>query len=97
LRTLFNRCLRAGTFPFKWKEAAFVLLPKKGKPPCRSSYRLICLLNKTAKLFEQIIAQRLIQNLSEGESSGLGLSPDQYGFRERRSTVDAILRVRSFS
>jgi len=53
LRTLFNRCLRAGTFPSKWKEAALVLFPKERKPPGRpSSYRSICLLDETAKLFE---------------------------------------------
>jgi hypothetical protein len=80
--------------PPKWKEAALALLLKEGKPPGRPlSYRPICLLDETAKLFERVIAQRFIQHLSKGESSGMGLSSDQYGFRERRSTIDAILRV----
>jgi hypothetical protein len=39
--------------PPQWKEAALVLLPKEGKPSGRpSSYRPICLLDETGKLFE---------------------------------------------
>jgi len=56
-----------------------------------SSYRPICLLDEAGKILERIIVNRLVQHLS-------WIGPDlneEYGFRSGRSTVDAILRVRS--
>jgi hypothetical protein len=55
------------------------------------------LLGETGKLFEQVITGHLTQHLSRGKNPLQRLSPDQYGFRERLSTVDAILRVKSLS
>jgi hypothetical protein len=55
------------------------------------------LLSETGKLFERIIAGRLTQHLSKGKSLEQRLSPEQYGFRERLSMIDAILRVKSLS
>jgi hypothetical protein len=52
-------------------------------------------LDETGKLFKRIIAPTSRLVLSRWESLDQGLFPDQYGSRERRSTVNAILRVRS--
>jgi len=49
-------------------------------------------LDEAGKILERIIAYRLVQQLSR---IGPDLSEDQYGFRGGRSTIDAILRVRS--
>jgi len=47
------------------------------------------------KLFERIVAARIVWHLSrEGD---VDLSERQYGFRGGRSTVDAICRVRAFA
>ncbi|XP_011866693.1 PREDICTED: uncharacterized protein LOC105561376 [Vollenhovia emeryi] len=46
-------------------------------------------------MFERIITTRLVRSI-EGPNGG-GLSDRQYGFREGRSTVDAIKRVRFLS
>lgn len=43
------------------------------------------------KLFERIIGQRIERHMRE---VGPDLSPDQYGFRRNRSTVDAILEYK---
>ncbi|XP_011701148.1 PREDICTED: RNA-directed DNA polymerase from mobile element jockey-like [Wasmannia auropunctata] len=43
------------------------------------------------KLFERIIIQRIRHSVS----TGVGLSPHQFGFRAQRSTVDALLRLRA--
>jgi len=95
LRHLFSRCLREGAFPPVWRRAKLVLLRKGNKPAnTPSGYRPICLLDEEAKLFERIIAGRLIQHLEE---VGPDLHGDQYGFRRARSTVDAILRVRALA
>jgi len=87
---VFTLCLRESVFPKDWKVAKLVLLYKKGKVEGEpSSYRPICLLSKTGKLFERVLAERLRIYLEETD----GLSQEQYEFR-KRSTVDAVLRLR---
>ena len=95
LRQLFDDCLREGSFPQSWKEARLVLLRKEGKPAdSPSAYRPICLLDETGKLFERILAARLVAHLSR---TGPDVSPRQFGFRGGRSTIDAIASVRALS
>jgi len=45
------------------------------------------------EIFERILATRLVQHLSRNGD----LHEEQYGFREGRSTIDAIKRVRSLA
>ncbi|CAB0041824.1 unnamed protein product [Trichogramma brassicae] len=67
-----------------------VLLPKPGKPPEEpSSYRPLCMLDTAGKILERPICDRLE---AITESPG-GLSDYQYGFRKRRSTINAIENV----
>jgi len=95
LRHIFNLCLRQRAFPQEWKKASLVLLPKEGKEAgTPSAYRPICLLDEVGKIFERIIANRLIQHLSR---EGYNLQEEQYGFREGRSTIKAIFRVKSLT
>ncbi|CAG4946299.1 unnamed protein product [Colias eurytheme] len=95
LRNFFSKCLKAGIFPLSWKESKLVLIKKPDRPEdSPSAYRPICLLDEIGKLFERIIAARLYEHLC---SSGPDLSDKQFGFRRRRSTVDAILHVRSIA
>jgi len=95
LRRLFTACLQSGQFPPQWKEAALVLLHKEGRPAeSPSAYRPICLLDEAGKLFERVLAARLRRHLFQ---VGPDLADCQFGFREGRSTVDAIKRVRAFS
>jgi len=95
LRQLFDDCLRGGVFPQPWRRAKLVLLRKEGKPvDSPSGYRPICLLDEEAKLLERIIAGRLVQHLEE---TGPDLHGHQFGFRRGRSTIDAILRVRTYA
>ncbi|CAB3254621.1 unnamed protein product [Arctia plantaginis] len=95
LRRLFTSCLRNSVFPAGWKEARLVLIQKPGRAAdSPSAFRPICLLDEVAKLFERVIASRINQHLSR---VGPDLSDNQFGFRQRRSTLDAIERVRSLS
>lgn len=92
---LYTRCLMASRFLPEWKRAKLVLIPKEGKPgDLPSSYRPICLLDEAGKILKRIIADRIVQHLSR---IGPDLSREQYGFRSGRSTIDAIIRVRSTS
>jgi len=71
--------------------AKLVLLKKKeGDSDDPGIYRPICLLNESCKLFERIIGKRINDYT---RISGV-LSDDQFGFREGRSTIDAIKRVK---
>jgi hypothetical protein len=93
LRRLFDRCLQLGRFPSPWKEAGLVLIPKAGRPvDDPSAHRPICLVNDVGKLFERVIADRLMDRMS---SEGPDVSRDQFGFRPGSSTVGAIRRLKS--
>lgn len=92
---LFTACLRQGVFPSQWRRARLILLHKQGRPrDSPSAYRPICLLDEAGKLFERIISARISAHLA---CRGPDLSENQFGFRRQRSTVDAILRVRTLS
>ncbi|KAA5634946.1 reverse transcriptase family protein, partial [Pseudomonas aeruginosa] len=95
LLRLYNSCLESGRFPSSWRTGRLVLLRKEGRPAdTAAGYRPIVLLDEVGKLLERILAARIIQHLVR---VGPDLSAEQYGFREGRSTVDAILRVRALS
>jgi len=85
---LFNKCLRCGTFPLEWKTSRVVLLRKGNKPEgVPSSYRPLCLLNDVGKVLESLLSRRLEDHITRRG----GLSPNQYGFRKKLSTDDAVL------
>ncbi|CAB0030690.1 unnamed protein product [Trichogramma brassicae] len=87
---VYTACLRTGVFPACWKRQRLVLLPKPGKPPEEpSSYKPLCMLDTAGKILERLICDRLE---AITESPG-GLSDHQYGFRKRRSTINAIENV----
>lgn len=93
LRDLYSACLKQGRFPAQWKTGRLVLLKKDGRPAdSPSAYRPIVLLDEVGKLLERIIAGRLIGHLN---SVGPNLDNNQFGFRRGRSTVGAVLRVKS--
>lgn len=95
MKIMFNECLKTGTFPKRWKKAKLVLLQKPGKAAEQpSAYRPICLLDEAGKILERLIAERLTYHLSQ---RGPDLSENQFGFRGGKSTIDAILSVRSTS
>lgn len=95
LLRLFNDCFRSGIFPKQWKVACLVLLKKPnrldGKP---SLYRPLCLIDDLGKIFEKIIADRMVRYLDEIRPN---LSPMQFGFRKGHSTLDAVARIRSLA
>ncbi|CAH2091130.1 unnamed protein product [Euphydryas editha] len=92
LANLFTDCLTRSHFPEAWKVGHLVLLHKEGRPvDSPSAYRPIVLLDEVGKLFERVIASRLINHLNV---DGPDLSENQFGFRQGRSTLDAIMRVR---
>jgi hypothetical protein len=85
LTVIANRCLNEGTFPTAWKEAIIKPVPKvMGSSQC-SDYRPISLLPTASKLVERQIYDILCSQIEPK------LSNSQYGFRQGRSTTEAIL------
>ena len=82
-----NNALKEQRFPKKWKLANVVLIPKQGKPLSESSsFRPICLLDCVGKVYETLIRNRIECELEEND----GLSEFQFGFRKKRSTIQAM-------
>lgn len=96
---IFNACLIRGEFPRLWKCANLVLIPKGTKQSLSDKelpkVRPICLINEIGKAFERILVERIYQWQSEHPNSDL--SVNQFGFRKRRSTCDALLAVRDIT
>nr|XP_053624658.1 uncharacterized protein LOC128683259 [Plodia interpunctella] len=93
-RGLLNRCLREGQFPKLWKEGRLCLIPKGSRPlDSASAVRPLVLLSEAGKALESVVASRLVRHVEEGP--GPRLSDVQYGFRAKRSTIDALRRLRS--
>lgn len=91
LLKVFNKCLTEGHFPEIWKKARLVILRKGDKPLSEpSSYRPLCILDCSGKLFEKIIDNRLRAFLEENKC----LDSRQFGFRKGRSTTDAVHTLR---
>ncbi|GBN91421.1 RNA-directed DNA polymerase from mobile element jockey [Araneus ventricosus] len=90
---LFNDCIRQGVFSYYWKIAKVILIPKEGKDLTEvSAYRPTCLLSILGKVYDKIIARRLLYEL---ESKGK-LRRNQFGFRKQRSTLTALDKFHNF-
>lgn len=83
---LCNLCFSSGVFPKPLKESVVIPIFKSGDRDSITNYRPISLLPTLAKVLEKLINIRLVKYL---EANNL-LSHNQYGFRGRRSTSDAI-------
>lgn len=88
---LMNACLRTGVFPDAWKNAVVKILQKPGKEDYSelSSFRPIGLLPIFGKLLEKLIIKRL----SYAAYNAGVWSDDQYGFKEQKSTIDALQNI----
>ncbi|CAB3230287.1 unnamed protein product [Arctia plantaginis] len=93
LRGVLDASLASGRFPKRWKCGKLVLLQKPGRPAeSVAAYRPIVLLDEAGKLFERVLSARIVRHLCE---VGPDLSDAQFGFREGRSTIDAVMRLRA--
>lgn len=97
IRHTYNLCLKSGEFPEVWKRANLVLIPKAGSQQAGGipKVRPICLLNEIAKAFKRIIADRIYSWQADHPESAF--SNNQFGFRKRRSTCDAIGQLRDIT
>ena len=91
LTYIINKCLDTGTFPPIFKTAVITPIYKSGDKLSLSNYRPISLLSNLSKIFEKIIKVRMISFINKYKI----ISEKQFGFREARSTEDAIAPLTS--
>ena len=89
---IFNECIHLDVFPDLLKIAKVVPMFKDGDKTDPSNYRPISLLSCLSKVVEKLIHSRLI-NFFEKFSI---LNMNQYGFRSKRSTIQAVARLTEF-
>uniref|UniRef100_A0A2A4JXL1 Reverse transcriptase domain-containing protein n=1 Tax=Heliothis virescens TaxID=7102 RepID=A0A2A4JXL1_HELVI len=84
---LFNCCLQKGVFPEALKKAIVHPIHKGGDRTCVNNYRPISVLPVLSKLLERILNNRLKTFLERYRI----IAENQYGFRQKVSTEDAVL------
>lgn len=89
---LTNLCFAKGVFPNLLKQAVITPIYKGGDKEDISNYRPISVLPAISKILEKLINVRLMNYLNKFDI----LSPAQYGFRQGRSTEDAVHELSSF-
>ena len=89
LSRLINDCMEDGIYPAILKKARVVPLHKNGSKLLLNNYRPISVLSNINKIFETFIHTRMSSFISRHNI----LFDSQYGFRKKRSTTCAILRL----
>ena len=84
---LVNLSFTNGIFPSSLKSSIIVPIHKKGDSTILNNYRPISLLPTFSKIFERCIFNRLLNFIDRYSL----LETNQFGFRKKKSTEDAIL------
>lgn len=91
LAHIVNRCFEDGIFPDIFKIGIIKPVHKSGNKLQLENYRPISLISNIGKVIEKIIKKRLTKFLNKNKI----LSEKQYGFRDGKSTDDAIYELTS--
>ena len=86
---IFNTVLSLEHFPSQWGKGNVIPIFKSGDKRDVNNYRGITILSCLGKLFTKIVNKRL----SKWAERERVLSESQYGFREKRGTVDCVFIV----
>ena len=89
LTDFFNQCYQRQELPSEWHHALVSAIHKKGRVDHCENYRPISLLNVWYKVYAALVHKRLVNAGAEER-----LSETQFGFRSKRSTLDAIFVLR---
>lgn len=88
---LINFSFQIGSFPNCLKLGEVKPLHKQGPKQNLNNYRPISLISNIAKIFEKVVKLRMVTFLERNKI----ISDKQFGFRENKSTEDAILKLTS--
>ena len=92
LTYIFNKVLSTGTFPDRLKFSEVKPLVKKKDKEELFNYRPVSLLPSFSKIIEKITYKRLYNYLKDNNL----LVDDQYGFREKISTENAVYTLLNY-
>lgn len=88
---MFNFIYSRGVYPESWTKGILVPVPKKGDLTNVDNYRGIMLTSIFSKIFSQLLDNRARKFVEENKI----LTDWQFGFRQKRSTVDCIFVLQS--
>jgi hypothetical protein len=91
LYVLFNRLFHNGEYPESWGDGIIVPVFKGGNIDDPNKYRGICLINIIAKVYSQILLNRLTKWSQMNEK----LNDNQFGFQKKKSTTDCIFLLQA--
>lgn len=91
LHHLFSLCFKKGCFPQVFKRAVIHPVYKSGDRGSINNYRPIAVLSVLSKILEKLINKRLVNFIEKYHI----ISDSQFGFREGKSTEDAVLALTS--
>ena len=92
LAHIFNLSIDSGIFPERLKISKTVAIFKSGDHLDTNNYRGVSLIDNVSKIFEKIIASKVIKFLDRENF----FYENQFGFRTGMSTNMAILKVTNF-
>lgn len=82
LLTLYNRLFSSGEYPRTWGEGIITPIFKKGNPNDAKNYRGITLINILAKIYSQLLLNRLTKWSDKHDKI-----PNQFGFQKGKSIL----------
>jgi hypothetical protein len=91
LCTIFNNIYDSGIYPEAWSRGFIVPIFKKGNADNPGNYRGITIVNIMSKIFSLLLRTRI----NKWCESNNVFNEAQYGFRDDRSTADAIFILHS--
>jgi len=89
LTQLVNHSFQTGVFPSLLKIARVVPIFKKDDPESINNYRPVSILPVLSKIFEKLFLTRMLSFLDRYNQ----LSNEQFGFRQGKSTTDAVVSL----
>lgn len=90
LALIFNKSVKEGIFPNKWKVARIVPVHKKGLQTKVENYRPISILNVFSKIFEKLIYSAIYPLIARS------IPQEQHGFLRGRSTITNLTLFSKF-
>jgi len=94
MTAISNGCLREGVFPKRWKKAMITPIVKPGKEGSDevNTFLPISLLDSGGKVLEKLLINRINHHAYfRGH-----MNENQFGFRPKKSTVDAAMAIKAF-
>ena len=85
---ILNESISKGIFPSPLKIARIIPIHKSGSKQKTNNYRPISILPTISKIFEKIMHMKMMKFINKFNL----LYTDQFGFRNQKSTTDAILK-----